>query len=308
MAKIINNHEWGPILGEGAWGKVRKCVYLPSNQARAVKIFYRSRLERKIRGGIKRLNDEVALVQSLHHPNIIKYYELDDHSRPDKIYLFMELCRGNIYEETPATMDFVETRAFIRDKFKQLLLGLEYLHDQRVAHHDVKPDNVLITSKGIVKICDFGVAERAQLDTQDRRQWQCFYGTPAYQPPEVVSNVTGEAFDGAAADLWSAGVLLFQLIHRGIIRDELDEAGRQRYNQNHLPFMGETVYLLYKSIEQDQVPFPEQLGKQDPLLNLVYGLLEKDPRHRLTATQALAHPFFNQDYSTDRNRYCCSIS
>lgn len=205
-------------------------------------------------------------MRSLDHPNIIKYRELDDHSSPDKLYLFMELCAGSIINLLPQKSK-AERTAYIRDKFKQLLEGLVYLHSRNIAHHDIKGDNVLVDKESVVKISDFGVAEHYDPALGCR----IFFGTPAYQAPEIAGNITGDTYDGAKADVWSAGVILYQLFTGG------------------LPFTGESVYLLLKSIESDPVPIPSGLDKQAQ--DLLRKLLNKTPKERCSAQEALLHPW-----------------
>lgn len=215
---------------------------------------------------------EYELVRSLEHPNVIKYYELDDHSNPEKLYLFMELAAGTIATLLPEQ----EALPFTRDKFRQLLVGLAYLHGQGVAHHDIKPDNVLVVApSGQVRISDFGVAERFE----PGKGCCVFYGTPAYQAPEIAGNTLGTPYDGTKADMWSAGVLLYQLL-----------LGR-------LPYTGDTVYLLLKAIECDPVPLASArtAGLADLLVDLLAHLLEKDPVKRYSAQEALQHPWLAGD-------------
>lgn len=216
---------------------------------------------------------EFALVRSLPpHRNIIQYYELDETSRPDKIYLFLELCDGgtleSAFQQIPPN-DPAARRAFLREKFAQLFAALRHLQMHHVAHHDVKLDNILLTPDGTVKLGDFGVAERF-----DPGGCRVFYGTPAYQAPEIAGNTEGRPFDGCRADVWAAGVALYRLVY-----------GR-------LPFGAPSVYLVLQAIEKDPVSIAPIRG--DPaLVDLLRQLLCKDPALRPEAHQALAHPWFS---------------
>lgn len=236
---------------------------------------------------------EFALMRSLPpHRNIIQYYELDETSHPDKIYLFLELCDGGTLQSAFQQLspnDLALRRAFLREKFTQLFAALEHLQTHHVAHHDVKPDNVLLTPEGTVKLCDFGVAERFDPGLGGCR---VFYGTPAYQPPEIAGNTEGRPFDGCRADVWSAGVALYRLVY-----------GR-------LPFEAPSVYLVLQAIEKDPVPIGPVRG--DPALtDLLRQLLCKDPERRPEARQVLAHPWFFPLTATDagssNGSLCCPI-
>lgn len=311
--KIISGYVWGEIIGRGTWGKVRQVTKLTTNDDGsdklnmfAVKILYRSRLGKKIRNGVQLLYEEFSLVKSLLHPNVIQYYELDDTTNSDKFYLFMELCSGgtisclgfdsehqfssarpnfNFSEESLNFTQGIEcntTRCCntacletkiqsIKLAIRQLLTGLDYLHRQNVSHHDIKNDNILLDENGNVKICDFGVAERFNSE----EDCCVFFGTPAFQSPEIVSNRNGSPFDGRKADVWATGVILFNLL------------------TGDLPYSGATVYLLMKSIEEDPVPFPN-LQAYPNLDNFLKFLLEKDPGKRPTASELLNHPLFHE--------------
>jgi serine/threonine protein kinase len=145
-----------------------------------------------------------------------------------------------------------------------------------VSHHDIKTENILLDAQGNVKICDFGVSEKF-LPTNE-----CcvFYGTPAFQAPEIVSNTKGNSFDGRKADVWAAGVVLFSLLTGGC-----------------LPYRGSTVYLMMRSIEEDPVPFPECTHGPD-LDAFLRRVLEKDPLKRPTACEALDLPFLLEHDAT----------
>lgn len=255
---------------------------------------------------------EFVLVSSLNHPNVITYRELDCQTNPDKVYLFMELCDGPVLTYMPPRELGNQRRCYVKEVVRQLLTGLVYLASQCVAHHDVKPDNVLIRRDQtqpdcfLVKLCDFGIAERFD----PAMGCTNFFGSPAYQAPEIVRNSDGHPFDGAKADVWAAGVSLYQLACDG-----------------KLPFNGNSVYLIMKAIETEPLsipPFPKPakcdssfLSRDNRLLtDLLLSMLIKDPITRPSAAQALEHPWFSFHPSTksahveanERGYSCCTVA
>lgn len=181
----------------------------------------------------------------------------------------MELCAGNLQTLVPTDDANGRRTGFIRDKFRQLLAGLVYLHSQHIAHHDIKTENILVSREGVVKISDFGVAEAFD----PAEGCSVFFGTPAFQAPEVAGNTSGAPFDGAKADVWSAGVTLFFLV-------------TQEY-----PFRGSSVYTLLQSIDRDPVQIPELADAC--LTDLLHRLLQKDPLARVSAAEAYGHQWLS---------------
>ena len=207
-----------------------------TGQEVAVKIFYRSRLERKMKDGIGRLHAEYDLVRHLDHTNVVKYYDLFESGQ--KIYLIMELGGVSLDSVVASTIEPVMIQSIIR----QLLEVTLYLSSEMVAHHDIKPANILFDPEtDRLLLCDFGVAEQYGPDG-----CKSFFGTPTFQAPEIAGNVTGVTYDGPKAEVWSIGVLLYYLVTGG-----------------EYPFKAETVYLLLKAIEEQPVILPDNL---DPLL------------------------------------------
>lgn len=240
--KIIGRYQIEDEIGEGNWGKVKRAIDTATGQPLAVKIFFRPKLSRKIKDGVARLYYEYELVRGLKHPNVIEYHEIFESGQ--KIYLVMGLGGQGldvIAESQPERI----TPAFVRTLLTQLLTALAYLDSQSIAHHDIKPANLLVDDEDRLLLCDFGVAERYEKVVG----CQSFFGTPAFQPPEIAGNISGATFDGTKADIWSIGVVLFYLV------------------TNRYPFAADTVYLLMKAIEEQPVMLPETL---DPSL---YDLL-----------------------------------
>jgi serine/threonine protein kinase len=154
---------------------------------------------------LKCSHSEFDLVKSLDHPNIIKYWELFESG--EKIYLVMDLGGASLDSLIECERERL-TPHLIRSIVRQLLTAVAYLKERSVSHHDIKTANLLIDDQEHVILCDFGVAERYDKSCG----CQCFFGTPTYQAPEIAGNVSGATFDGAKADIWSAGVLLYSFI------------------------------------------------------------------------------------------------
>lgn len=242
------------------------------------------------------------MLKELDHPNIVGYYDLietfketadDDSIQTDsdttsttttdttsslasyrssddgKLFLVMEwLGEGTNLSKAHLT---AEQRKSV---LKQLLESLVYLHEKGIAHHDIKPDNIIYCPQNDkLTLIDFGVAERCPNDESF-----CGFGTPAYQPPELVHRQSAEEqISGSKADVWSAGIVAFQLASETF----------------DLPFEGDTVYAVFESIVKSPIPF--HTVKDPKLRALLRGMLEKNPKHRLSAADAL-----QQAYFTDR--------
>jgi len=146
--------------------------------------------------------------------------------------------------------------------FTQLIDGLEYLHNARVIHKDIKPGNLLLSRDQTLKITDFGVAEEINLYAKDDT---CYIsnGTPRFQPPEIASGLA--SFKGSAVDIWAAGVTLYNCV-TGLY-----------------PFNGENIYKLYEQIEACQLHIPREVPID--LETVLRGMLEKDFSTRFSLAQ-----------------------
>lgn len=147
---------------------------------------------------IKYLNNEVKLMKSINHPNILKLYDVVIKNR-DEIYLILEYCNnGDLCK-------YIQSGENKNDNsyFTQILYGLEYLYNHNILHRDIKPQNILINNNTI-KISDFGFAktfEKNELITT-------FCGSPLYMAPEIFKN---RQYD-LKSDIWSLGVILYELL------------------------------------------------------------------------------------------------
>lgn len=262
---IMNRYVMGDLLGEGSYGKVKEMLDSETLCRRAVKILKEKKL-RRIPNGEQNVKREIKLLQFLNHKNVIKLVDKFYIKEKQKMYLIMEFCVGSLQGMLDSTPDKKFPQHQAHGYFLQLLDGLEYLHSMRVVHKDIKPGNLLLTLEGALKISDLGVAETIDLFAPDDT---CYIGqgSPAFQPPEIANGLS--SFPGFKVDIWSSGVTLYNL------------------NTGLYPFEGDNIFKLFENIGKGEFTIPDEI--EDPLRNLLLGMLEKDPFSRLSLQQIRQH-------------------
>ncbi|KAK9456538.1 kinase-like domain-containing protein [Dipodascopsis uninucleata] len=211
---------------------------------------------------------EIAILKKLDHVNVANLIEVLDNPTGDSLYMVLEWCgKGEIMKvgvDSPATpYDEEQCRLYFRD----LILGIEYLHSQGTVHRDIKPDNLLLNDENVLKIVDFGVSE---IFEKDNDAMTTAAGTPAFQAPELCA-VPRVDYSGRAADIWAMGVTLYYLAF-----------GR-------LPFEKQNIIELYSSIQYDEIEIPETASPE--LRDLLQLLLIKDFKSRITMPKLRVHPW-----------------
>ncbi|CEP10213.1 hypothetical protein [Parasitella parasitica] len=194
-----------------------------TNKQYAIKEFSKSRLRRreqmakikrgfgKGRGGIVNndhgipnnslnlVRSEVAILKKLNHRNVIKLFEVLDDPDEDSLYMVMEMAHKGVIMQIdlnkPATP---YTESVSRYYFRQMVLGIEYLHYNDIVHKDIKPDNILLSDNNILKIVDFGVSE---MFIKGDDVLKSTAGSPAFMPPELCSTERNRPVSGKAADI-----------------------------------------------------------------------------------------------------------
>jgi hypothetical protein len=205
---------------------------------------------------------EVLAMKSLDHPFIVALYDVFNEG--DYLYLITEFVdRGTILDLINKTQGLPEDCAL--RIFYELILALQYLHEEKhTCHGDIKPENILLDANGHIRLADFGFARVYSSDTP---LMLTSLGSPAYVSPEFLR---GGGY-GAAADIWSAGVVLFAMV-----------SGR-------LPFTGESTPSVLHAILESEPDFGAMPSPE--LGDLVKGMLSKDPAARLTIREILTHPW-----------------
>jgi serine/threonine protein kinase len=266
--KTVNEYIMIKKLGRGTFGKVQLCRNNVTSEMFAIKIINRSllnRVKKDKRGRPKKVDattdilKEIAVLKKVDHPNIVKLYEVIDDPKNEKLYLVFE------YVERGAVMQFVSrdktdrepfSESVARKYFRDLLSGLEHLHDNKIIHRDIKPENLLVDDNDIMKLTDFGVSH--MLENDDDILYTSA-GTPAFLPPEACTVGT---YNGKPSDIWSAGVTLYVMLYGCI------------------PFSGVGILGIYTSIINDEPQFPENTNSL--LISLFKRLLDKNPITRIT--------------------------
>ncbi|XP_034210110.1 serine/threonine-protein kinase TIO-like isoform X4 [Prunus dulcis] len=248
------------LVGEGSFGKVYKGRRKYTGQTVAMKFIMK---HGKTDKDIHNLGQEIEILRKLKHENIIEM--LDSFESPQEFCVVTEFAQGELFEivEDDKCLHEEQVQAIA----KQLVRALHYLHSNRIIHRDMKPQNILIGAGSIVKLCDFGFARAMSTNTVVLRSIK---GTPLYMAPELVR----EQPYNHTADLWSLGVILYELF-----------VGQP-------PFYTNSVYALIRHIVKDPVKYPDNMSPS--FKSFLKGLLNKVPQNRLTWPALLEHPFVKE--------------
>nr|XP_018674134.1 PREDICTED: CBL-interacting serine/threonine-protein kinase 21 isoform X1 [Musa acuminata subsp. malaccensis] len=259
----IGKYHLKRTIGEGTFAKVKLGVDRETNANVAVKIIDKAMVvQNKLMYQVKR---EISAMKLLNHPNIVKIYEVI--ATKTKIYLVMEYVAGGQLSDKLEYLKKLDERE-ARKYFQQLIDAVDYCHSRGVYHRDLKPENLLLDSKGNLKVSDFGLSVLRK--PGDLLSTAC--GSPSYVAPEVIIH---KSYDGAAADLWSCGVIIFELL-----------AG-------HLPFEDRSLMNLYRKISRAEYTCPDWFS--DSQKQLISRILDPSPLKRATLSEIIGHEWFRLD-------------
>lgn len=256
----------GAKLGDGAFGSVHKITHRQTKEIRAVKVIRKANLRAAHERDM--FFNEVAVLRSIDHPNVLKLHEFfqDDRS----YYLITEFCEGGeLFDRIIDEGSFSEGQA--AEYIRQVLSLVAYCHERGIVHRDLKPENFLLDSKARdanLKVIDFGTAkviERGQVMTER-------YGTPYYIAPEVAK---ASPRYNEKCDVWSAGVNLYILLC------------------GYPPFSGDSDEKIMRKVLLGRYSYPaeEWANISEGAKDLITKMLTYEPEARITARQALDHPW-----------------
>ncbi|XP_073197066.1 calcium/calmodulin-dependent protein kinase type II subunit delta isoform X16 [Lepidochelys kempii] len=255
-------------LGKGAFSVVRRCVKIPTGQEYAAKIINTKKLSARDH---QKLEREARICRLLKHPNIVRLH--DSISEEGFHYLVFDLVTGGeLFEDIVAREYYSEADA--SHCIQQILEAVLHCHQMGVVHRDLKPENLLLASKSkgaAVKLADFGLAIEVQGEQQ---AWFGFAGTPGYLSPEVLRK---DPY-GKPVDMWACGVILYILL------------------VGYPPFWDEDQHRLYQQIKAGayDFPSPEWDTVTPEAKDLINKMLTINPAKRITASEALKHPWICQ--------------
>ncbi|GMP36337.1 hypothetical protein CsSME_00008495 [Camellia sinensis var. sinensis] len=263
-ANSIGKYQLSRTIGEGTFAKVKLATNTENGQHVAIKIIDKHMvIENNL---IYQVQREIRTMKLLRHPNIVRIHEVI--GTKTKIYIVMEYVSGGRLSDKLSYINRLNERE-ARKHFQQLIDAVDYCHWRGVYHRDLKPENLLLNSKGNLKVSDFGLS--ALRKPGDLLSTAC--GSPSYVAPELLMN---KGYEGAAADVWSCGVILFELL-----------AG-------YLPFDDRNLMNLYKKILRAQYTFPEWFTESQK--KLISKILDPNPRTRITIPEIIEDQWFQSNY------------
>ncbi|KAH0951990.1 hypothetical protein HN011_005435 [Eciton burchellii] len=262
----VGYYELEKTIGKGNFAVVKMATHLVTKSKVAIKIIDKIKLNEE---NLAKIFREVHIMKRIRHPHIIRLYEVMETEK--MIYLVTEYASGGeIFDHLVRNGRMLEPEA--RRIFRQIVLAVRYLHQQRVVHRDLKAENLLLDADNNIKLADFGFSNEytpgVPLDT--------WCGSPPYAAPEIFE---GKPYDGPRADVWSLGVVLYVLVCGA------------------LPFDGATMQLLRSVVVSGKFRIPFFMSADCE--KLIRHMLVVEPERRLSISQILSHSWMNGDRAVE---------
>ncbi|XP_057650306.1 sperm motility kinase-like [Chionomys nivalis] len=244
-------------LGVGSFGEVKLACHIPTKTQVAVKI-----LSKKC-NTLDEIKSEVKILETLEHSNIIHFFHVVD--TQSKTYIIMEYVAGKDLQMFLSEVGCLKEQE-ARPIFQQVVSAVHFLHQRRIAHRDIKLENILIDGDGNVKLCDFGMA--IQLAEGQKLEELC--GSLLYIAPEMLAR---KPYDGLAVDMWSLGVVLYVMV------------------TGQFPYTEDTLHGMHRLITNTKYPVFDHLSK--PCHITIAQLLMVPTKRRITIYQLVRRPWLD---------------
>ncbi|XP_015934893.1 CBL-interacting serine/threonine-protein kinase 8 [Arachis duranensis] len=265
VVRKVGKYEIGRTIGEGTFAKVKFAQNTETGESVAMKVLDRATIIKH--SMVDQIKREISIMKLVRHPYVVRLHEVL--ASRTKIYIILEfITGGELFDKIIHHGRLSETEA--RRYFQQLIDGVDYCHSKGVYHRDLKPENLLLDSQGNIKISDFGLSA---LPEQGVSLLRTTCGTPNYVAPEVLSH---KGYNGAVADVWSCGVILYVLLAGYLPFDELD------------------LTTLYSKINKADFSCPSwfPVGAK----SLICRILDTNPETRITIEQIRNDEWFQRGY------------
>ncbi|KAK8894062.1 serine/threonine protein kinase [Tritrichomonas musculus] len=256
----MNNYHILDQIGEGSFGRVYKARRKFTGRIVAIKMINKLGQSKE---DINSFRGEIAILKKVDHPNIMRHIEIFETNTD--ICLVSELARGDLFQIIDDNQTLPED--ILKSVAAQLVSALTNLHQHRIIHRDMKPQNVLICANGALKVCDFGFARALSCNTLVLTSIK---GTPLYMAPELVQE---QPYD-EKVDVWSLGVILYELYY------------------GKTPFFTNSIYKLIQMIVNEKITWPGKIS--DEFKDFLNQMLQKDPQRRSSCAELLTHPFISK--------------
>ncbi|XP_057523370.1 CBL-interacting protein kinase 2-like [Amaranthus tricolor] len=265
---LMERYELGKLLGQGNFAKVYYAKDIKTGQHVAIKVIDK---EKTLKAGLnEQIKREISVMKLVKHENVLQLFEVM--ATKSKIYIVLEYAKGGELFNKVAKGRLKEDIA--RWIFQQLISAVDCCHSRGVYHRDLKLENLLIDEDGSLKVSDFGLSALSDSKRQDGLL-HTMCGTPAYVAPEVINR---RGYDGAKADIWSCGVILYVLL-----------AG-------HLPFQNSNLIEMYKKITRADYRCPNWFPSE--VRRLLLKILDPNPNTRIPISKIMENSWFKKGLGT----------
>ncbi|XP_044199535.1 serine/threonine-protein kinase MARK1 [Thunnus albacares] len=262
----VGNYRLLKTIGKGNFAKVKLARHTLTGREVAIKIIDKTQLNPT---SLQKLFREVSVMKILNHPNIVKLFEVIETEKT--LYLVMEYASGGeVFDYLVAHGRMKEKEA--RAKFRQIVSAVEYCHQKRIVHRDLKAENLLLDADMNIKIADFGFSNEFTLGSK----LDTFCGSPPYAAPELFQ---GKKYEGPEVDVWSLGVILYTLV------------------SGSLPFDGQNLKELRERVLRGKYRIPFYMSTDCE--NLLKKLLVLNPGKRGSLQQIMKDRWMNVSYADE---------